>query len=125
MGPVLVTFSATAGSTNQTLTSNVPNRTRSTTGTSWVARSISRLGFGIGNTGSRLKVLYAVSALEEVGATTDLERCRDLLRIIEGWLEDLTTSHESDLNGELLGTVIPPARINLPFQVQGTKRYCR
>ena len=49
---------------------------------------------------ARSEVLYAISAYEMVGAVKDLERCRDLLRIIEEEMEEPTTSNEPGSGGE-------------------------
>ena len=46
---------------------------------------------------ARSEALCAVDAYEKVGATTDLERCKNLLRDIDEEMEKLTTSGESDL----------------------------
>ena len=70
------------------------------------------------------EALCAANAYEKVGATRDLGRCRNLLRGIEEKME-VTTSSESDLNGELLDTVLFPPYVNLHFQAQGTQRYHR
>ena len=64
---------------------------------------------------ARLEALCAADAYEKVGATTDLEKCRDLLRDIEVEMEEPIASGKSDLNGELLDIVPPPTHINLHF----------
>ena len=64
---------------------------------------------------ARLEALRAADAFEKVGATMDLERCRHTLRRIEQETEVVATSGESDLNGELPGTVLLPTYINLHF----------
>ena len=64
---------------------------------------------------ARSEALGAINAYEKVGATTDLEKCRDLLRDIEE--EELTISCGSDFNCacELAGIVLLLAHIDLPF----------
>ena len=64
---------------------------------------------------ARLEALSAVGAYENVGATMDLEKCRDLLHNIEEKMDDLPASRESNSNGELPGTVLLPTYVNLPF----------
>ena len=76
----------------------------------WVWHGQRRLGE------ARSEALCAANALEKVEAKEDLERCRNILRRIEEEMEELTTSDESDLKGELLGAVILPAHINRPFE---------
>jgi len=64
---------------------------------------------------ARSEALCAINIYEKVGATKDLEMCRDLLHDIEEEMEDLTTSGGSD-DGELLDTApFPTTHINLPF----------
>ena len=62
---------------------------------------------------ARSEALCAIDAFEKVGATIDLEVCRDLLRDIEK--EELTASRGSDSNGESSTTVPLPAHLNIPF----------
>jgi len=51
---------------------------------------------------AKSEVLCAIDGYEKVGATRSLERCRNLIRDIERGMEQPTTSHESDFDGELL-----------------------
>jgi len=64
---------------------------------------------------ARLEALCAANAYERVGATTDLERCRNLIRGIKEKMEKSTTSRESDPDGKLLDTVLLATHIDLPF----------
>ena len=57
---------------------------------------------------ARSEVLCAVNVFEKVGAAKDLEICGSILRGIEEEMDELTTSRESDFNGELLHTVLFP-----------------
>ena len=60
---------------------------------------------------AKLEALRAVGSYEKVGATKDLERCRELLRKIDGL----------DSDGELLETMVLPARTNFRSSARGTK----
>ena len=60
---------------------------------------------------AKLEALRAVGSYEKVGATKDLERCRELLRKID----------ELGSDGELLETMLLPAHTNFRSSVQGTK----
>lgn len=66
-------------------------------------------------TEARLEALCAVDVYEKVGATVDLEACRDLLRGIEQEMEEPIISGGSDFNGELPDTALLPTHINLLF----------
>ena len=61
---------------------------------------------------AKLEVLRATNVYEKLGATMDLKFCRDLLCGIE---EELATSDEPDVNGELLDIVLLSMHINLPL----------
>jgi len=67
----------------------------------------------------------AANVYEKLGATTDLEVCRDFIRAIEEEMEELATSNGLDPDGGLLDTVLLLIHINLPLQARGTKRYYR
>ena len=54
---------------------------------------------------AKFEASYATSVFEKVGATEEIEDCRKLLREID----------KLDLDGEPLGTMVLPARINVPF----------
>ena len=60
---------------------------------------------------AKFEALRAVGFYEKVGATKDLERCRRLLREIDG----------SDSDGELLETMVLPGCTNFRSSVQRTK----
>ena len=60
---------------------------------------------------AKLEALRAVGSYEKVGATEDLEDCRELLEKID----------RSDSDGELLETILLPARTNFRSSAQGTK----
>jgi len=64
---------------------------------------------------ARSEALCAVDAYEKVGATQNLGFCRNLIHDIEKKMEQLTTTHESDFDGELLDTVLLPTCVELPF----------
>jgi len=64
---------------------------------------------------AKSEVLCAIDAYEKVGATKDLEDCKNLIRRIEEEREEPTTSRESDFDGKVLGTVLLPTRVNLSF----------
>ena len=62
---------------------------------------------------AKLEALRAVGFYEKVGATKDLEHCRELLRKIDGL--------DSDGAGKLLETMLLPARTNFRSSARGTK----
>jgi len=64
---------------------------------------------------ARSEALCALDTYEKVGATTDLETCRNLIRCIEEEMEEPTTSREPGFDGELPDIVLLPTYINLPF----------
>jgi len=64
---------------------------------------------------ARLEVLRAIDVYEKIGATTDLEMCRNFIRDIEKAMEERTSPHKSDLDGELLDPVLLATHINLLF----------
>ena len=58
---------------------------------------------------ARSEALRAAEVYAKIGATKYVEYCRAILRKIEAALK---TSHRPDFNGELLGTLPPPAPVN-------------
>ena len=74
---------------------------------------------------ARSEALSVIGVYEKVEATTDLERCRGLLRDIEQKIEELTTSDEPDPNSELPDMVPLSTDTNLPSQAHETERYHR
>jgi len=63
---------------------------------------------------ANLEALCAANTYEKVGATNDLQICRNLIHRIKVEMKKLTTSHESDFDGELLDTVLA-THINISF----------
>jgi len=68
------------------------------------------------------EALRAADVFEKLGAAQDLDECNRLLRDIREDLNGLVISGKSGLNGGLLETLLPPARIYLPLSAQGTER---
>jgi len=66
---------------------------------------------------ARSEALCAIDTYEKVGATQGLEFCRTLIRDIEEEMEQSTTSHESNFDGEFLDKVLLPTYINLPSKI--------
>jgi len=102
-------FTIRTGSTALTLTLGAPSRMRSATHTSWVVWWSCRLGFGIDNVdltrrGPRLCTLL-------IGATRDAEYTRELLRWINGEMNE----------GNLPQMALLPVCINFPFKARVTK----
>ena len=62
---------------------------------------------------AKLEALRAVGSYEKVGATKDIEDCRDLLRKID--------ESGSDGAGKLLETILFPVRTDFRSSAQGTK----
>ena len=64
---------------------------------------------------ARSGVSHAADVFEKLGATRDLESCREGLRQIDEKLNSPVVSDEPDIDGELLETPPLPACINVPF----------
>jgi len=64
---------------------------------------------------AKSEALRAVDVCEKLGATKEVERCRELLRNIEKELNTPVASGQSGLNRESLQRMLFPARINSPF----------
>jgi hypothetical protein len=60
---------------------------------------------------AKLEASRAADVYEKLGAARDLERCRELLRLID----------EFDPDGELLETMVLRAHIDFPFSGQETE----
>jgi len=60
---------------------------------------------------AKFEASCAINAYEKIGAASDVEECRELLRRID----------ESDLDGEFLETMLLPAYVDFPFQGQETE----
>jgi tetratricopeptide (TPR) repeat protein len=67
---------------------------------------------------ARSEALHAADTFKQLGATKDMELCRDLLLWIE---ENMVTSNTSDSNGELLEVVLFPTPVNSPFSACTTE----
>lgn len=73
---------------------------------------------------ARSEALCATDVYEKLGATTDLEFCRALLRDIEEEMENPAPSDGSDSNGELDSDGELPEIVRIPARVgssQGTE----
>ena len=64
---------------------------------------------------AKSEALRVVDVFESLGAVKDVEDCRKLLRCIDEKLNKPVVSDESGFEGELLGTLLLPVRINVPF----------
>ena len=72
---------------------------------------------------ARSEALRAADVYEKIVAAKNVKDCRSLLRYIEKGLDSPVASGQPDLDCErLLLTALLPARIDSPFQAQGTKR---
>jgi len=60
---------------------------------------------------ARFEALCAINAYEKIGAASDVEDCRRLLK----WIDEL------DLDGEFLETMLLPTHIDFPFQGRETE----
>ena len=69
---------------------------------------------------ARSDALRAADIYEGTGATTDLESCRNLLRDIEGEMENPVASGKPYSDGELLETVTPLTLVNSSLSAQDT-----
>ena len=69
---------------------------------------------------AKSEALRVADVYERIGATTDLESCENLLRDIEGEMENPVTSDKLDSNGELLELVPLHTSVNSSPLAQGT-----
>ena len=61
----------------------------------------------------------AADVYGRLGATKDMEECRELLQDIEERTNRLVTSGDPDFDGELLETTLLPILVNPPFSARG------
>ena len=69
---------------------------------------------------AKSEALRVADVYERIGATTDLESCENLLRDIEGEMENPVTSDKLDSNGELPELVPLHTSVNSSPLAQGT-----
>jgi hypothetical protein len=74
---------------------------------------------------AKFGALCAVDMFENLGAVTDAEDCRILLRDIEERMGKLVTSGGSDLDGELPEMALLPTPVNPLSSARGVERWCR
>ena len=70
---------------------------------------------------AKIEALHAADIYEKLGATQDLDKCRELLRWIDEEMKSSAVSDESGVNGEPLEMLPLPACIDVPFQGRETE----
>ena len=68
---------------------------------------------------AKSETLSAADIYEKLGATGGLQNCRLSLQYIEEEMDEATTSHEQDADGELLETAIRPTQFDSLLEGQG------